>query len=256
MIRILARCIAPIAALIGSPSLLAQTSFVVPSANATVEGNNSVSALNNSGQTYQFVFGASNISFPVGTVITSLSYRQDGGQSSGPSGDRTISNYEITLSPSNNAPGSLSTTFADNIGAGAVMVHSGAVNLTANSFQGGASPNAFGPAITFQTPYTYTGGDLLFTVSHTGTGNENIILDAQSNSVATPVQLIFSNGFGTSTGASMDLAPIVQLGTAPVPEPSVVLLLAAPCLAGGRLAARLKRRRATRSTSPACSATV
>jgi hypothetical protein len=232
MIRTPVFYFALLAVLIVFPCTVAQAQSVVPSANATVEGDTSVSALNNSAQTYQWVYGASNIPFPSGTVITSLAYRLDGGQPTGPSGSRSISTYQITLSPSNFAPGSLSTTFADNIGAGSVVVHSGGVSLSANSFTGGAGANPFGPAINFDTPYTYTGGALLITVTHTGTGNADIILDAQSNSVSTPVQLLSASNFNASSGTLSGFAPVVQLGTTPVPEPSSMLLVGA-CVMGG-----------------------
>src|SRR5262245_46321838 len=135
MIRTPAGCLVLVSALLMLPVHRARAQvFVVPSANAVVEGTATVSPLSNSALTEQWVYGASTISLPTGAVITGLSYRLDGGQSTGPSAAITISNYQITLSPSNNAPGLLSTTFADNIGPGAVLVHLGAVTVAPNSF--------------------------------------------------------------------------------------------------------------------------
>jgi hypothetical protein len=54
----------------------------------------------------------------------------------------------------------MSTTFASNFTATPTQVRSGPHNWDAGAFTFGSTPNAFGPTMTFTTPYLYTGGDL------------------------------------------------------------------------------------------------
>ena len=65
----------------------------------------------------------------------------------------------------------------DNIGPDAVTVLSGPLSVTTDAFTGGAGPNPF-YAFDFTTPYTYEGGDLLFTLNVANSGG--LVLDANS----------------------------------------------------------------------------
>ena len=57
-------------------------------------------------------------------------------------------------------PSAMSNTFASNFTGTPTQVRSGPYAVTAGTFPAGGSPNGFGPALDFTTPFLYTGGDL------------------------------------------------------------------------------------------------
>jgi hypothetical protein len=194
--------------------------IVVPPGNATVEGNgSSPNFLGADAITLQTVIGASLLTgLNVGDSIDGIQFRLDGGLPTGPAVNTVWSDWSLTLSPSNNAAGSLSATFAANIAAGAVTVRSGPLTLLANSLPGGATPNAFGLLIAFTTPYTYTGGNLLLTLTHTVASNSpgaavdyQFLANAENQGAA---------GYRATTATlfQQNAMPVIELTT--VPEPA------------------------------------
>lgn len=165
--------------LVAVPGLMGGT-LVVPVGFDGVEGAGAQNtAVNMDPRTLQTVFSASELTgMGVGAQIIGVAYRLDGAYGSWPPDALTFSNYEMILSTSLNPPGSLSLTFADNVGPDAVTVRSGPLTIPANAFPGGQTPNPFGFLISFTTPYTYLGGDLLITLRHTGNGVTQQFLDA------------------------------------------------------------------------------
>src|SRR5207302_8764496 len=133
-------------------------------------------------------------------------------------------NFDVYLGPSNFAPGSLSTSPAANQGAGTMQVRSGPLTFPANSFPGGSSPNAFGPEITFSTPYTYTGGDLLLTLRYTAASGQ-LLFDFQNTPDAQ-----FRSAFDYNATTMPDSSPgsyvlkFTASSLPAVPEPSSWLL--------------------------------
>ncbi len=151
-------------------------STIIPNAAATTAGSGGYSTLLNAGaRSYQLVVGPAELSsIPAGSQITGIAWRRPTWQvfANWPGATTcTFNNYDITLSTSNRAPGSLSTTYTDNIGADAVLCRFGPLSLTGAFFPGGQltpNTNPFGTTISFSAPYTYTGGMLLLTVRHSG----------------------------------------------------------------------------------------
>ncbi|HYE63243.1 MAG TPA: hypothetical protein VD997_14705 [Phycisphaerales bacterium] len=116
---------------------------------------------------------------PTNVNITALAFRRPPATlpsfpfPSWPTTQLTFANWDMTLSPSDAIAGQMSSTYTNNIGAGAVMVRSGSLTLAPGAFPGGSpapTPNPWGTDITFTTPYFYTGGSLLITIRHTGNG--------------------------------------------------------------------------------------
>lgn len=101
-----------------------------------------------------------------GETITAIGFRVAAGESSIPA--QTVSDYSIQMGLGV-SPGSMSLTFANN-GSAMTLVRSGALDITAGQFAGGAGVNPFG-MIQLSSPYTYTGGDLLIDVSYSGFSN-------------------------------------------------------------------------------------
>src|SRR2546426_6496065 len=170
-----------VVAWLGPSTALTYADFiVVPNVFATVEGPVAlVTPVNSLPSTNQIVYAASELEgIPIGSPITGLTYRLQGGFSSWPFSDRIWTMYNIQLSTSLSPPGSLSPTFDNNIGPDAVTVRSGALTIPTNSFPGGATPNAFGFELLFTKPFVYNGSDLLITTRHTGNGVDLVGLDA------------------------------------------------------------------------------
>ena len=189
-----------------------------------------------------------------GDVLTGLSFRVDGTRDSP---NFTVDNYVIRLGESLNSAGSLDDVFNDNVVGGALTtVRSGALDFVAAEYDSATSTainditvtaNNFGPEITFDSDYTYNGGDLLLLYSHTGPESLNgeTVVTSRSdaftrtfnadNSVEFEeqgVQSIFGEGFDATergfgaTGSGRFFAPIVQFSvTQAVPEPTSAALL-------------------------------
>ncbi len=139
------------------------STIVAPNGNAAANGNGSSVVPFSDGTNlfeFQWQIAASQLTSMVGQDITAIGFRLQGGASSVASGT-TIGTWDLELSGAANALGSLSTTLANNIGAGATTVYNNSLTLPA--LTGGAGPNPFF-LISFTTPFLYTGGDLLMTL--------------------------------------------------------------------------------------------
>jgi hypothetical protein len=212
---------------------------VAPNANAAANGNSDTLIVFSEGTqawNFQWQLAASQLTAMVGDTISAIGFRLDAGSASFAAGT-SIGSWDLELSGAANALGSMSTTLANNIGAGATTVYNNSLVLPAMT--GGAGPNPFF-LITFTTPYTYTGGDLLMTLSVlAGGANNNVVLDANTvdshgDTAGGPV--------GTANQAQFFNYPITEFQfnpTTAVPEPGSLLLF----LGGGLALAGAKRRK-------------
>jgi Ca2+-binding RTX toxin-like protein len=146
---------------LGAIALGASPTTVVPSGLATAEGGalNAFPFHSTSGtMRYQQIYAASQ--FAAGGVIDALRFRRDVSQ-----GAFTTTNIsaQITLSHAATTVGTLSSTFASNIGAGAVTVFNGLLNLSSS---GTGTPNPFDIIVDVANTFTYNPalGDLLVEV--------------------------------------------------------------------------------------------
>ncbi len=177
--------------------------------------------------TYQALYMPSQlVGLPIGGKITSLQLRlYNDATAPWPTSSGTITNYRISLGSSNLTADTLSTTFANNI-TNPVLVRSGSFSLDANAYPGGAAtgttPEAWGPVITFSTPYTYTGGPLVIEVRSTGfSGAFNFADATPSTSISKSVQTTSSDG---ATTGNIGNSPIVmRLGITPPNTQAVTL---------------------------------
>lgn len=206
--------------------------IVAPTSLAAAEGNVSFSA--DTALTTQVVYAPAQLAGLLpGDRITGLQFRFNGGEAAGPAAPVSFANFDVYLGPSNFAPGSLSTSTAGNQGAGTVLARGGPITFAANSFPGGAGPNPFGPLIPFTTPYTYTGGDLLLTLSHSAPSSV-LVFDADVG--LTGVQGRQNGGYNSSFVLQnmSQFAFVVQFTTAApaVPEPATVVVFGGLALAG------------------------
>lgn len=194
---------------------------VAPNANTSTSGTTDQLALFGEGATaveFQWQFAASQFTGLAGSDITGIGFRLPGDSTSISAGT-SIGTWTLELSGAANSIGSMSTTFANNIGAGATTVLSG--GLTLPGITGGAGPNPFF-LIPFTTPFSYSGGDLVMTL--TVNNASSFAIDA--NGVNTIGDTVGQIGGGTSMAQFFNY-PITEFQTGAVPEPASLLLTAA-----------------------------
>lgn len=226
----------------------AQVQTVVPAPLASTEGNSASSSLFQAGaaslQVYYTEAFLNAAGITPGVMIDGVAYRRNTGGTTGPAGDTTIANYNIFMSQSNPDTSTFSTTFANNVVGAQTQVHSGSITFLANSFPGGATPNAFGPTIDFTTPYAYAGGSLLIEIrrsARTGdTTSFNTDVDNTAPTQAGARWLFNTSSDSATTGTIVVGGQIFQLRYTPIPEPSSLALLTVVA-AAGYLAKRRRR---------------
>jgi hypothetical protein len=212
---------------------------VSPSAYADAESGGGVLSPNPVGK-YQQVFPASDFqSLPADAgTITEFAYRPDGNLTTPLQGGYTA--IVVKLSTTSAIPGSLSMTFADNVGNDEVVVFSGTDvdSSTQNSGPDGG-PKIFDMVIPLQTPFEYdpSQGNLLMEVSFTYEGGFSADM---VNDAGLGQQLIGSNEFSGST-ATFNMGGFVTQFTV-VPEPSTITLFTMAGMVGAFVAWRKRKR--------------
>ncbi len=168
----------------GSHAVAGEFTQVVPDAYTNTPGTGSfIGPMANGQRTNQFLIHESLLTGLVGQQLTAVSWRLGSGSTSDyPAQDFTFANYDIYLSGSVD-PSERSSVFAENVVGERTQVRSGPLDVPAGSFTSGDSPNAFSFVINFDN-YTYTGGNLLLEIRHTGSGITSRALDALSSSTA------------------------------------------------------------------------
>lgn len=201
---------------------------VAPNANTSVSGDIFQKSIFDSPGpvTFQWDVAASQLTSLVGTTITGIGFRLQGGAPTWPT-DSLSPSFDLELSGSANPIGSLSSTQANNIGANATTVYNSSLDIPVNSLVGGSSPNPF-YVINFTTPYAYAGGDLLLTLNSVGGigpyVDANNIYDPNG-----PYSVTYGDTSATVHGysaAEFYSFPITEFQyTALTPEPGYLVLL-------------------------------
>lgn len=220
------------------PALWTHAASVVigGSALATTEGGTGTTGgglIGSNSFTAQYQILASDLAaqgLVVGSTIAGVRTRLQ--ESFVMTGDRSISDFEITLAQAANALGAMSSTLSSNM-INPLQVRDGALTIFDVQMPEGSVPNAFGQMIAFTSPYTYHGGDLIFMFSRPAvTGGAGVTTDAHIGD-GSIVRRVFSNSFHATTGTVSDNFEALQLEFTAVPEPSRVLLAAVGLLSLG-----------------------
>jgi hypothetical protein len=215
---------------LAATTVFADQTVIVPGefmlADANTSDNAPLGAIS-SQQIFQQVFSSALLTnLSIGELITGIGFRVEGNESALPA--QTISEYDVSLSQSANAPGNLSATFADNRGADFTTVRSGPLTINAGDFPGGSSLNNFG-WISFSTPYQYKGGDLLVEVAYQGffMGRDADAAYPYDSSLA---ETSFGSLYNSTTAdeglynEALVIGFSTSLSITPVPEPSSAVM--------------------------------
>lgn len=185
-----------LAVFVSSADLKAQSTVVIPSSN---EGSAFIGPFGNAARQLQLLIDDSVLTSLVGKNLTGISFRLPGSTTeSWPPTALTMSNFNIFLSDSVE-PGARQLDFAANVVGTQTQTRSGSLLIPAGALTVGSNPNDFSFKINFTNAWTYTGGNLLIEIQHSGTGISSRSVQAASTSSA---------GYGTlysalwqSTGA-------------------------------------------------------
>ena len=215
-------------------SIATAQNVVVPNAYTNVaapggSGLNTFIRDLNAPRTGQLVMNANQLTSLVGQQIVGMNFRMFTGSTVAfPATGATWNDYEIRVGPGGTFP--VSTTFANNFSGTPTLVRDGPLTINAGNFPGtGGPPRPFGTVpIAFQTPFTYTGGNLTVEVRHTGSNIvhnpandflEAVLTTDPGNNVN--FASVTATSFTATTGANATFT-VVQLI---VPEPASMSLL-------------------------------
>ncbi|MHC4077455.1 MAG: hypothetical protein ACYST0_03310 [Planctomycetota bacterium] len=174
-------------------AISAQSTKVVPAANAKTEGSTA------SAYPFAYAFGhtqqiwsGSAVTSSV-ALISGISFRRDAGNVTTAFSARSFTNVTMAVGTTTKSPTSMSTTYSSNITSPLTTVVSGAYSLPAQPVPT-AKPAAFNVNISWKQPYVLTAakGNLLLDITLPGpTGKAPYFLDAEyssggSNGVVSP----------------------------------------------------------------------
>ncbi len=205
--------------------LLAQVQQVVPTDRAATPGNGSfLGPLSNATRRYQMVIDSGELTSLVGQPLTGLAFRLvPSATTPYPAADLTYADYDIFIGPGVD-PSLRSLTFANNYTGPQTQVRDGALTIPAASYGVGSSPQPFGPDITFDSPFLYTGGDLTVELVHstsTGTSasNDALLASDPSTGYDTRFGATWTGTLGSPTGSRGNFT-VVRFTA--VPEPGTL----------------------------------
>lgn len=203
---------------------LAPAPSVAPAAQAGATGafNSAVVLDDGTPRTYQFrVLAADLAGVPIGSQIDRLAFRLNAGPAIWPAtspdgGGVRFEEYQITLSGDLNPGAGLSANFANNQ-LNPVLVRRGPLVIPPETYTGGTTVTVqpFGRDIVFGKPYTYTGGNILLTIRHTGS-NEATNAPAV-DAVSVSGNAVSVDSFNAVTGTLTGITPIVRFTQTSVP---------------------------------------
>ena len=203
-----------------SPALAA---VVVPNDRENTAGTGVfLGPLSNAARTYQLLIDDTQLTGAVGQQIDGITWRLPSAATANyPAADILFNNFDIRLSESVE-PSARSLTFANNVVGTQTLVRSGSLTIPTASFKTNpTAPHPFGFLIQFDTPYTYSGGNLLLELRTTGHNGTSSSVDAVTTSTAgygTLYSAAWQSSYTATTGAQGN-AIVTQIHTV-VPEPA------------------------------------
>lgn len=192
-----------IALLVAGTTSWAQTAVVVPNDRATAGGGATfLGPVTNSARRYQLLIGASQLSGFVGKNMGGIAFRSGSAlTSTWPSAPVVYSDYRILLGPSVPIP-ERSLTLGNNAAGTQFTARSGSLTFETNAFPLLGTSFQWGQIIPFDSPYMYSGGDLLLEIRHGGSTGTSRSVDAVGTSASTGYGTLFSAAWGSSSTAT------------------------------------------------------
>jgi hypothetical protein len=168
-------------------------------------GLNTLLRTTNAPRTYQMQFTPAALGgLPIGARIMGLGFRLfTNNVAAFPASTVSWSNYQVTLAQAAQPISSMSTNFSANL-LNPVLVEQGVISIGPNTLSAGSNPNPFATIIPFDTPYLYTGGDLVMHFTHSGSDSfSTAFLDAattNSPGYGTSFRAMSANAFNAANG--------------------------------------------------------
>lgn len=209
---------------------VAQAVVVVPNDRANTPGTGVfLGPLSTAQRTYQLLIDESQLTTVVGHQLTGITWRLPSAATVNyPAADATYNSFDIRLSGGVD-PSARSLTFANNVVGTQSLVRSGPLSVPLESFKvNPTAPHEFGMVIGFDSPYSYTGGDLLLELRHTGISGSTSSVDSVTTSTpgyGTLFSAAWTSSYTGVTGAQGN-AVITQF-TSVIPEPATLTIFAA-----------------------------
>ena len=205
-------------------SVLAQEDIlfhVVPSDYTSTPGNGTfLSQFASTPRTYQLLIHESLLTDLVGKELHAVSWRLPTSASSNwPASQINVTNHDLYLSGSVEPANMDISDFSLNVVGPQKVVRFGELIIPANSYTFGNTPNDWGPEITFDSLYLYTGGHLLLELRQTGTGSSRN-LDAVTTSTTgygTLFSACWGSGYTANSGSQANFSIVRFTADDPIP---------------------------------------
>ncbi len=182
----------------------------------------------NAPRTGQLLINSNQLGSLVGQQIVGMNFRMFTGSTvafpSAAQGNATWADYEIRVGAGGTFP--MSTTFANNFVGAPTLVRDGPLTINVGNFPGvGGPPRPFGTVpIAFQTPFTYTGGNLAIEVRHPGSNIVNVPSNFLEAVLVTDPgnQVNFASVTAVGNTATLGAASTFTVTQLIVPEPTSI----------------------------------
>lgn len=194
---------------------------VVPLGYANTPGTGTfLSPLATSARTYQLLIHESQLTALAGKELLGISWRIPvSATANWPASEVVFTSYDIYLSGSVD-PSARSLTFADNIVGAQTQVRSGVLTIPVDAYKFGTTPNEFGPEISFDNGWLYSGGNLLIeirTSGFTGTSRSNDAITTSTPGYLTQFSSCWGSGYTATSGSQGNFAVVNISGDDPIP---------------------------------------
>jgi len=214
---------------------LAATAIVA--GNAAVEGgSNDIAPLYTNSVTAVMVISSSELgSIPFGSSIEGISWRLDGSANRNqPGGVRNFADFDVFVGSAAVTPQTMQNQVADNYVPGTrTQVRDGGLRVGNRDIDvgdgAGGDPAPFSFEVSFDTAFTYAGGDIVIEYTHTGSGRNSVVFDGLTIPGQTTINQFVALSFGATSVFQDNSVGIPQVRftapPTPVPEPMAPLML-------------------------------